>query len=364
MDYVNLRLTGRAAATQSTAFPLLLVDNRELGRLEYSEELLKRAEIDPAKLPELLPLDATLGPLTSAAADDLGLAPGLPVVMGASDSITAAIATGALGPSDGTLIVGTTSVLVCHVSHKHTDVEHAILSVPSPLPGRYFVMAENGVGGRALELFLRDLVFADDAFATGPLPGDAYERAERAAASAPPGAGGVLFLPWLAGSIAPRPDENVRGGFVNLGLQTTRADLARALMEGVALNFRWLHPHVERFSGGRFASLRFAGGGALSDTWAQIHADVLGLPIEQLADARNTNARGAAFLAFERLGRLRFEDVSRLLRIRRRYEPRAETGELYERLAAAFVAFHEKSAGVFGALNAAAASRAAGGAEP
>jgi len=342
MDYVNLKLTGVVAATQSTAFPFMLIDNNQLGRLDYCTELVERSGIDVDKMPPLVPFDTILGPLTPSAAEDLGLPEDTQVVMGASDSITAALGTGAVDAQHASLIVGTTSVMVSHVNRKDTDLERGVLSVPSPL-GSYFVMAENGIGGRALEHWLRNVVYAADDFGTGAEPHDMYERAMRVAATVPAGSDGVLYLPWLVGSLAPAPSDHVRGGFVGLTLTHTRAHMTRALLEGVALNFRWLKPYVERFVGNTFDSFRFGGGGAQSDEWAQVMADVLGVPVQQLADARSTNARGAALLAFERLGLLTFDDVPDLLHIRRTYEPDQANHARYHAHADAFAAFHAAS---------------------
>ncbi|MEP6660948.1 MAG: FGGY family carbohydrate kinase, partial [Acidimicrobiales bacterium] len=167
VDYLNARLSGRIAATQTTAFPLMTMDNRVHGNLEYSEELVTLAGIDPEKLAPLVPYDEILGPVTPAAAEHLGITTSAVVVTGTIDSITSAVGTGALDATACSIIVGTTSVMVTHVDFKAGDVEHGVISVPSPLPGKYFVMAENGVGGKALEFLLRNVVYADDAFATG-----------------------------------------------------------------------------------------------------------------------------------------------------------------------------------------------------
>ena len=114
------------------------------------------------------------------------------------------------------------------------------------------------------------------------------------AAQAPPGSRGVIFTPWLYGERTPVEDRFVRGGFHNLSLSVSRDDLVRAVFEGVALNTRWLLGAVERFARHRLEPIRFIGGGARSDVWCQIFADVLGRTIEQVADPVNANAREPA----------------------------------------------------------------------
>ena len=96
-------------------------------------------------------------------------------------------------------------------------------------------MAENGIGGKALDAYLRQIVYVDDELALGPLPDDAVARAERVAASVTPGASNVMYLPWLVGSFAPGLDDHVRGGFVNMTLTSSRAELTRLMAGGAEL---------------------------------------------------------------------------------------------------------------------------------
>jgi xylulokinase len=313
MDYINARLTGRVGATQSTVFGQLVCDNRTWGLTEYDPDLVAATHLDPGKLAPLLPMNGIVGSLTTSAASELGLAEGTPVMTATIDSITSAIGTGALTARDGSIIVGTTSVLVTHVDRYCGDLLSGLLAVPSPLLGMYYVMAENGVGGRALEWAMRLFGYGDD-----------FAHAVADAATVSAGSDAVQFAPWLLGSIAPRPDDDVRAAFSGLSLRHDRRHLVRAVMEGVAVNLAWLRPAVESFVGHEFTSMRFGGGGAQSDLWAQMMADALDRPVHQLEEPRATNARGAAFLAFSILGTLSMDDVPSLLRTRAVREPDPE----------------------------------------
>ena len=330
MDYVTMRLTGRATANQCSAFTLLLVDNRRLGRTTYSDHLLRLSGIDRAKLPALLPLDAIAGEILADVAADLGLDPGTPVVSGFNDTQTGAMASLAFRGSHGGLSIGTTSVLSSHMTAKRTSIRYGILSNPSPVPETYFLMAENGLGGKAVEHVLTNLIYTED--------GDRFANLDRAVGSVAPGSGGVLFLPWLTGAMAPKEDARMRGGFLNLSLATTRAALARAALESVAFNLRWLNRGVEKFLKRRLTHLMFYGGGAQSDQWSGILADVLGLPIHRLANPRYANALGGGLLAFERLGLLGLDDFAARATIDRVFEPRPEHAPCYDRLFEQFVA--------------------------
>lgn len=337
-DALTARLTGRVAASPCTAFPLMCTDNRDWTKVDYDDGLLELARLTREVLPPIVVPHEPLGPLTADAAAHIGVAPGTPVMPATVDSITSAIGCGAIDATRLAFVIGTTSVVASHVGAKQVDLAHGITSMPSPLPGSYFVMAENGMGAKALDLFVNQIVYVDDAFATAPAPVDAFARAEAAARTIAAGSDGVLFLPWLAGSIAPAPDDDVRAGFLGVNLETTRAHLARAVYEGVALNAAWLLPSFQAFTGQQYESLTLGGGGARSDLWAQIVADACGIAVHQLADPAHTNARGAALLALSQLGHVQLADIPSMLRVHATYEPAQR--EVYEPLLAKLAAAH------------------------
>ena len=152
-----------------------------------------------------------------------------------NDTQAGAFATGALAhPERQGLMVGTTAVLIQSMPAMGVDLDHEILSMPVPLTDRYVVMAENGIAGRAVERALAVL-------SPGTTATDAqFAELEAALAASPTGAGGLLFLPWLAGSMSPSSSTEMRGGYLGMTLQTERSDLLRATVEGVARNLRWL----------------------------------------------------------------------------------------------------------------------------
>jgi xylulokinase len=119
----------------------------------------------------------------------------------------------------------------------------------------------------------------------------------------------------------------------------------------VALNTRWILGPVERFCGRRMEALRLAGGGAQSDVWCQIVADVLGRTVLQTEAPRHATARGAAFLALVGLGRLRFEDIPERVPIRRRFEPDPTRGAIYDRHFEAFVDLYRRTHAIARRLN-------------
>lgn len=351
MDFINLRLTGRAVATQSTTLPMFLADNRRTDISVYDDWAVRTSGIDPAKLPELIPNDGIVGTLLPSVAVELGLLPNTIVMAGAGDNHTSAIGSGAVHDFDAVAVLGTSGMLCCHVPFKKTDISNMIFTMPSPLPGRRLIFGDLGNNGKVLDSFLSNQVFFRDAFGGMEHAPDVYDRMNQVAEQSPPGSDGLLFLPWFNGTLCPQGDAAMRGGFLNLSHSTTRAHMTRAVLEGMAYNWRWLLGPAEKFVGRRFPFLRLSGGGAQSNTWAQIMADVLNRPIHQQADPRNGNVLGIAFLAFLRLGRVQLEDIPSMVHIAHVFEPRPENRAVYDRLFTQFMACQKRLTPVFHALN-------------
>lgn len=350
-DYINLKLTGRLAASVESITLHWVTDNRDIDNIHYDEQLLRTVGVEREKLPDLVSSVDVLGPLTPAAATDLGLGTHVQVVAGTPDIHSAAVGSGAVEDYAAHYYIGTSSWLSCHVPFKKTDVLHNMASLPSAIPGRYLLINEHEVAGAALT-FLRDSVFfADDGLLPAVAATDAYARLDALAATTAPGSGKVIFTPWLHGERSPVDDHTVRGGWHNLGLRTTRGDLVRSVYEGVALNARWLLPYVEKFARRPLDSVRIVGGGGRSDIWCQIHADVLQRTVLQVADPLHTNTRGAAYLAAVGLGYMQMHDVGAHAPVAHVYEPRRELAGLYATLFGEFVEIYKKTHGIYRRLN-------------
>ena len=242
-----------------------------------------------------------------AVADDLGLEPGVAVITGTPDLHSAAAGAGAVLAYQPHLAISTTSWLSCPFPGKKTDPIRQMATVPGILPGLNLVANNQDSGGGALAWLQRCL--ADG----GAI--DSYDRLTAQAAEAEPGSGGVIFTPWLAGERSPVDNRAARAGFHNLSLQTTRAQLVRAVLEGVAFNARWLCEGVERFVGRSLGPIRAVGGGATSPLWCSIYASILDRPIEQVADPVHANLRGAALLAGIALGAVGAEEIGSLVQV-------------------------------------------------
>ncbi len=350
-DFINHRLTGRFASTYDAAALLWLTDNRDLGKVRYHAGLVRAAGVAPEKLPPLVAAQDVLGPLTASAAAALSVPATAVVVGGTPDMQSAALGSGALADYASHLYVGTSSWISCHVPFKKTDLLRNIASLPSAIPDRYLVAATQECAGVCVSRFIDRVLYPDDALAVGPRPDDAYARFEAAAAGAAPGAGGLFFLPWLYGERAPVEDHAARGGFVNLSLATTRTDMARAVLEGVAYNTRWLLEAFEVFTARPVERLSIIGGGARSDAWCQIFADVLERPIDRAGSPLEANVRGAALLAACAVGARTWRDPIEPSGDVTSFVPRVEHQPLYREGYAVFRELYRRNRPLFARLN-------------
>jgi xylulokinase len=341
-DWLNFQLTGRMASSPDAATLLWATDTREVGAVRYDDHLLRLAGLDRDKLPDLVPTASVLGTLRPEAAAALGLPPTARVVTGAPDIMASAIGAGTVADFDAHLYLGTSSWLVCHVPFRKTDLFHNLASVPSAIPGRYLLVNEQEAAGVCLAELGRVLCPSDE---------DPYAAMLALAAEVPAGSDGLLFTPWLNGERTPVDDGTVRGGFFNQSLGVTRGHLVRAVLEGVACNSRWLLTYVEKFVGRPLEAITAVGGGARSELWCQVHADVLGRVVRQAADPVLASARGVALQASAALGHLGWDEAAATVPIARSFEPDPARRRVYDRLFPEFVNLYKSTRKIYARLN-------------
>jgi xylulokinase len=221
------------------------------------------------------------------------------------------------------------------------------------LPGRYLLTALQATAGGNLT-FLRDniLYHKDELLQEADVP-DIFKFLDQIAERVPAGANGVMYTPWIWGERAPVDDRTLRAGLYNLSLHNTREDIIRAFLEGIAFNTRWLLSPVEKFLGRKVNSINIVGGGAQSDVWCQIFADVMNVEIKQVADPIYANARGAAWIAAAGLGEIQFSDIPQLVQIKRIYKPRPLNRILYDERFAIFQQIYSQMKQIYHKLNSA-----------
>lgn len=291
-DYIRWRLTGGRGADAADAAGTLLLDLRTR---DYSAEILEKLEIPRAWLPRVYEGPEVTGTLLPAVAAELGLPAGLPVIAGGGDNAAAAVGTGIVRAGVVSSSIGTSGVIFAHADQIALDPQGRLHTFCHSVPGRYHLMAVTLSAGGAFR-WLRDTL----------APGAPYDELTAAAASVPPGAEGLLFLPYLTGERTPHLDPFARGGFVGLTARHTRAHLIRAVMEGVVFSLRD-GLDIMRALGVPITQVRATGGGGRSPLWRQMQADIYGAEVVSLA-AEEGPAYGAALLAG--VGTGAFKDVA------------------------------------------------------
>ncbi len=324
-SYVAFYLTGEQAIDYSNASAALLLDIRAK---DWSPAMCAHFGIDPRVLPPVRPATALLGQLRPRLAADLGLTPATRVVVGSGDEHAACLGAGVVGPGLVGDIVGTAEP-VCAASpvpaidasglietHCHADPDLWLLENPG------FV---SGVNYR----WFRDHFGQAESAAAARAGGSPYVWLDAAAAQAPAGAQGLVFLPCLMGATTPTWNEAARGTFFGFTLAHTRAHFARAILEGSAYAVRDLTDRLHAL-GVAPRELRVMGGGAKSGLWNQIKADVTGLPVA-VPHTLEATALGAGLLALIGVGAYATlaDACAAAVRVAERFEPRPAAQAVY-----------------------------------
>ena len=293
----------------------------------WSPTLVAAMQIDPAKLPPVVPCVEVVGVVTAAAAAATGLAAGTPVIAGMTDGTAASIEVGMVRPGDAAEMTGQSTVLlICSDSPYHG---RDLFPLGHPIAGLHLVVGAMVATGGALRWF-RDQLGESEVAEAQRLGADPFDLLGRRAAQSPPGANHLIFLPYMYGERSPIWDSDARGVFFGLSLATTKGDLVRAIMEGAAYGLRH---NIETAAADGFpvATLACVGGGARSALWNQIKADVLGLPIS-LPAAASGAAMGDAIVAAAGAGLYASieEAVDAMVKVGRVYLPQADVAPLYD----------------------------------
>jgi xylulokinase len=275
-DYVRLRLTAEWAIDASDASGTLLLD---VGRRTWSEEVLQALDLPAEWLPPILESPAQAGRVDAR----YNVLQATPVAAGAGDQPAAAVGVGADRPGVLSVVLGTSGVVLAPLPAYAHDAEGRVHAFCHAVPGAWQAMGVMLSAAGSLQ-WLRDRLAPDVPF----------ERLLEEAAEWGPGAGGLVFLPYLAGERTPHADPDARGAFVGLELRHDRGALVRAVLEGVAFGLRD-SLELLRALGVDAATARVSGGGARGRLWLEIVASALDLPLE-LTESEEGSAFGAALL--------------------------------------------------------------------
>ena len=322
---MRLIMTGEKATEPSDAAGTLLFDVR---RSRWSEEMVVALELDPSILPAVRGSSSVTGGLTAAAAEALGLKQGTPVVGGGADNAAAAVGSGVVEQRAMQTSIGTSGAVVAPIERPRVDPGMRIHSFNHAIADTWYLMGVVLSAGAALGWFRQVL--------SGPSGTPlTYDELIAEATDTPPGADGLTFLPYLTGERTPHADSNARGAFVGMHTGHHRGHLVRAVMEGVVFALR---DSLELMRGlGVDATEAVAvGGGARSEVWRQMQADVLSVPMVTVGPSGGA-PYGAAVLAavgsgaFPSVGEACREWIRPLDRLEPSPEVADTYGQAYER---------------------------------
>jgi gluconokinase len=312
-EYVLYRLFGKYVADYSVASATGLFD---IHALMWSPQAMQAAGITTAQLPEPVPTDHILRNLPEHIAWDLGIPADTPFIIGASDGCLAQLGSGALAPGHATLTIATSGALRIATTKPVRDEQQRIFNYI--LDARHFVTGGPvNNGGIILQWFVRDFLQQKDT--------DLDTYIEQALAI-PPGAAGLVCLPYLLGERAPVWDGHARGVFIGVQPQHTAMHFMRAAMEGIAFGLLSI-ANALRETAGPLQQIAVSGGFTASPGWIQLMADVFQQPMH-LEQQNDASALGAAMMGFEALG-IAFEGLPAATATI--YTPRAEHAAVYEK---------------------------------
>ncbi len=331
-DFIVARLTGNFVTDYSDASGTNLYDLRAG---DWSDPILDAVGLDRAVLPELHASTDVVGQVTAQVADEVGLAAGTPVVIGGGDGCCAATGAGVVREGSAYNYIGSSSWIALATKAPILDPTMRTFTWAHLVPGMFSPCGTMQAAGGSYQ-WLRDNLCQPEKDAAAGLNLSPYELMNLQAESSPPGANGLLFLPYLLGERSPRWNPKARGGFIGLTMKHTRADMIRAGLEGITLNLRVI---LEAFleQGARVEAMRVIGGGARGRVWRQIMADIYGMPILRPALLEEATSMGAALAGGIGVGLFPdFSVAEKLTPIVDTIQPNRELKPLYDRLYAVF----------------------------
>ena len=297
--------------------------------LEPDPELIEMFGMNPDIFPRLCAPGELVGRVTSDVAERTGLKTGTPLYQGAVDQCCAALGAGNYGSPDiGTMCMGTAGVIMTYSDEPIPDPQNRYYIIH--YPGRGYASEVAVPVAASAFRWVRDMLYPSETYNHDTI----YQRMDSEAASVPIGSGGLCFLPLMAGSIYPKTNDAIRGGWIGTSLSTTRAALVRSALEGICYEMR----QILEASGRKFSSIRVLGGAARSDLWNRMQTDVYGCPVETIA-SQEASALGAAMIAACGAGLYSSlkDAVCSMVHMKRRYEPNLGNAELYRESYAAWL---------------------------
>uniref|UniRef100_A0A7C4LLU2 Xylulose kinase n=1 Tax=Schlesneria paludicola TaxID=360056 RepID=A0A7C4LLU2_9PLAN len=324
-DYVRLRLTGEFATDVSDASGTLLLDVKNR---QWCKPLLDKLDISPSWLPKVYESEDVTGQLTEAAARLLGLKKGVPLVGGGGDQAAGAVGNGIVKRGVISATMGTSGVVFAHSDDMQIDPQGRVHTFCHAVRGKWHVMGVVLSAGGSLQWY-RNQLGQNEIAAAKKIKTDPYNLLTDQAAEAPPGCEGLFFLPYLTGERTPHADPNARGAWIGLSLRHGAPHLIRSVMEGATYAMRDCLEIINELKI-PIREIRLSGGGARSEFWRQMQADVYGRRVCTI-NAEEGPAYGAALLAAAGTGAYKgvVEACAATIKVTSSADPQAEAKRIY-----------------------------------
>ncbi|NLG25436.1 MAG: xylulokinase [Clostridiales bacterium] len=290
-DYIRLLLTDELAIDVSDASGTGFFNTRERA---WSDELIALAGLDKSIFPPVLESTALAGRVTRRAAQATGLPEGLKVYAGGGDAVIQTTGAGLIKPGVLGVVIGTAGNVSMGLSGYADNPGGNLQMFCNNEPHLWHAFGCTLTAGGAYRWY-RDALCEHDLAEAGRTGKNVYSLMDAAAARSTPGANGAIFLPYLTGERCPYPDPNARGAFYGLSLSTDRADITRAVMEGVTYSLKQVIDLIGQFE--KSEKVYASGGGAASPLWRQMQADIFDLPVYTMSAASEGGAYGAVMVA-------------------------------------------------------------------
>jgi len=327
-EYIIHRLTGKIAIDWHGASVYFLFDPY---KKKWSEPVCMRLGIPLNKLPHPFPSTHIIGGLTDRASKLMGLTAGTPVVLCAGDVAVAQTGSGSNKDGKAHLCIGTATWIGISSNKLINNPEKPFWALNHISPNKWIIAGEMETGGGALMWFKN--AFCQDEVKSARRQGiSTYEIIGKMAADIEPGANKLLFAPWLSGERAPVLDHYARGAFIGLSISHNKSHLARAVMEGVAYQLRWIIESMENI-GHTIHEINAIGGGSTSEIWTRIISDVTGWPLNIMEYPLEAGALGAALTTAVALRKYSsVESIDELIQVNSVIKPRKENKNRYDDL--------------------------------
>ncbi len=358
-EYFICRMTGECIMTPDSAYSTFLYDSRK-GKNCWSKKLCRMYGVEYEHLPRIIGCDEVAGGLLPEVARELGLKAGTPVYGGGGDATLIGIGAGATKLGDTHVYWGTSGWVGTVIDRQLVDINAMIAGIVGAQDDLYNYFAEMETAGKCFE-WVKDHMVMDEINiylqkkdVTDSVEKEytsLYDYMSKVVAQVPAGSNGVIFTPWLHGNRCPFEDPAAAGMFFNIRLETGKRDMLRAVLEGICFHLRWMLECQDNKTK-TSDTLRFVGGGALSEVTCQMLADITGKTVETVKLSKDVGAVGAALLVAEDLKKIPdLGYANELVSLDRTYFPDSTSKEVYDTNYEVFRKLYESNKKNFRKLN-------------